>query len=123
MPGNRIIVLSALAIGVLMVLFPPWSIRSLGMGEYRWTAGLGPEHAGRYAFIATPPNSLLSGWRDHEHPGGGVVEGATVDLGRLLLQFVALGLVAGGAVVALGMPCGQRETTDQGEREAKLKAA
>lgn len=88
MKREKIILLSAMGVAVLMILFPPWSVR-----QRQHTVAFGPEQAGRYAFIASPPNaSTGSGW---------ATTTATLDLTRLMLQFVALGFVTGGTIIVL----------------------
>jgi hypothetical protein len=123
MNREKIIILVAMAVAVLMVLFPPWSVRS----NVSWKDDItfGPEHAGAYAFIAAPPNVIDAYYRDKYEgfPNGLVTEAATVDLSRLLLQFASLALVTGGAIFSLRTPRDQQHTAHSGERETNLRAA
>src|SRR5258708_7498970 len=102
MGRNRIIVLSAIAVGVIMVLFPPWSVRERMYGGV--TAPFAPDESTSYAFIGCPPTRRM-GW--HDLIPSAV---ATVDLSRLLLQFVALGLAVGGSLLVAT----SRRDTDAG---------
>lgn len=66
-------VMVLLTIAVLMAIFPPWIVRE---GRHR---SFGPAHAGEYSFIADPPSNNAV---------------ATIDVGRLAVQYIALGAVA-----------------------------
>jgi hypothetical protein len=85
MSGNQVFILSAMLVALVRVLLPPWNVRER---TYDWT--FEPEHAGAWAFIASPPNKT--------RPDGVGLAVARVDLSRLLFQFVALSLMRGATV-------------------------
>lgn len=86
---TRIVLFVVVVVTLLMTLVPPWYVR-----ERQWAAeAFGPERAVGYAFITNPP---------HQSNGKITTAIARIDLTRLILQYVAALLFAGGTVLALG---------------------
>jgi hypothetical protein len=87
---HRTLLLWTLGIALLMTLFPPWLVQERRLADEPF----GPPHADGYYIILAPPYERSGGDRPY------TTMVSSLDVGRLLVQYVALALVAGVVIVA-----------------------